>query len=163
MINIKCNKKLKYLESYYNNLLNEVVKTFNITNEIEINVEFVSRLAIKKLNKQFRNINKVTDVLSFPTLELKMPLENMLLKQNFVDDINPETNNIMLGDIYICFNRVKKQAKEYGHSVLRESCYLFLHGVLHLLGFDHIKEEDKTEMRKYEELVLNNLDIQRTK
>lgn len=163
MINIKCNKKLKYLEPYYNNLLNEVVKTFNITNEIEINVEFVSRLAIKKLNKQFRNINKVTDVLSFPTLELKMPLENMLLKQNFVDDINPETNNIMLGDIYICFNRVKKQAKEYGHSVLRESCYLFLHGVLHLLGFDHIKEEDKTEMRKYEELVLNNLDIQRTK
>ncbi len=163
MINIKCNKKLKYLESYYNNLLNEVVKTFNITNEIEINVEFVSRLAIKKLNKQFRNINKVTDVLSFPTLELKMPLENMLLKQNFVDDINPETNNIMLGDIYICFNKVKKQAKEYGHSVLRESCYLFLHGVLHLLGFDHIKEEDKTEMRKYEELVLNNLDIQRTK
>lgn len=163
MINIKCNKKLKYLESYYNNLLNEVVKTFNITNEIEINVEFVSRLAIKKLNKQFRNINKVTDVLSFPTLELKMPLENMLLKQNFVDDINPETNNIMLGDIYICFNRVKKQAKEYGHSVLRESCYLFLHGVLHLLGFDHIKEEDKTEMRKYEELVLNNLDIQRNK
>lgn len=163
MINIKCNKKLKYLESYYNNLLNEVVKTFNITNEIEINVEFVSKLAIKKLNKQFRNINKVTDVLSFPTLELKMPLENMLLKQNFVDDINPETNNIMLGDIYICFNRVKKQAKEYGHSVLRESCYLFLHGVLHLLGFDHIKEEDKTEMRKYEELVLNNLDIQRTK
>lgn len=163
MINIKCNKKLKYLESYYNNLLNEVVKTFNITNEIEINVEFVSKLAIKKLNKQFRNINKVTDVLSFPTLELKMPLENMLLKQNFVDDINPETNNIMLGDIYICFNRVKKQAKEYGHSVLRESCYLFLHGVLHLLGFDHIKEEDKTEMRKYEELVLNNLDIQRNK
>lgn len=163
MINIKCNKKLKYLESYYNNLLNEVVKTFNITNEIEINVEFVSKLAIKKLNKQFRNINKVTDVLSFPTLELKMPLENMLLKQNFVDDINPETNNIMLGDIYICFNKVKKQAKEYGHSVLRESCYLFLHGVLHLLGFDHIKEEDKTEMRKYEELVLNNLDIQRTK
>lgn len=163
MINIKCNKKLKYLEGYYNNLLNEVVKTFNITNEIEINVEFVSRLAIKKLNKQFRNINKVTDVLSFPTLELKMPLENMLLKQNFVDDINPETNNIMLGDIYICFNRVKKQAKEYGHSVLRESCYLFLHGVLHLLGFDHIKEEDKTEMRKYEELVLNNLDIQRNK
>lgn len=163
MINIKCNKKLKYLESYYNNLLNEVVKTFNITNEIEINVEFVSRLAIKKLNKQFRSINKVTDVLSFPTLELKMPLENMLLKQNFVDDINPETNNIMLGDIYICFNRVKKQAKEYGHSVLRESCYLFLHGVLHLLGFDHIKEEDKTEMRKYEELVLNNLDIQRNK
>ncbi len=163
MINIKCNKKLKYLESYYNNLLNEVVKTFNITNEIEINVEFVSRLAIKKLNKQFRSINKVTDVLSFPTLELKMPLENMLLKQNFVDDINPETNNIMLGDIYICFNKVKKQAKEYGHSVLRESCYLFLHGVLHLLGFDHIKEEDKTEMRKYEELVLNNLDIQRTK
>ena len=161
MINIKSNKKLKYLNNLYDTILTEAIKTFNITSDIEINVEFVSKLTIKRINKNFRNINKVTDVLSFPNLNLKMPLENVLTKNNFACDINPETNNIMLGDIYICYNKVKKQAKEYGHSVVREACYLFLHGVLHLLGFDHIKEEDKVVMRKYEEQILNNLDIQR--
>lgn len=161
MINIKCNKRLNHLGEMYNNILSEVVSIFNITDKLEINVEFVSRLKIKNINKNFRKINKVTDVLSFPNLELKMPLEKTLIYENFSLDINPETGNIILGDIYIYYGRVKSQAKEYGHSVLREACYLFLHGVLHLLGFDHMEETDKVEMRKYEELILNKLNIQR--
>lgn len=161
MINIKCSKKLNFLKEQYSKILEETIKVFEITNEIEVNVEFVSSLKIKRINSKFRNINKVTDVLSFPTLELKMPLNNNLTKQNCLMDINPETGNIMLGDIYICFKKVKAQAKEYGHSINRESSYLFLHGILHLLGFDHMEEDDKIEMRKYEEKILKNLDIQR--
>lgn len=161
MINIKCNKKLNYLKEQYAKILEETIKVFKITSEIEVNVEFVSSFKIKRINSQFRNINKVTDVLSFPTLELKMPLKSNLTKEKCLMDVNPETGNIMLGDIYICFKKVKAQAKEYGHSINRESAYLFLHGILHLLGFDHIEENDKIEMRKYEEKILKNLDIQR--
>jgi probable rRNA maturation factor len=161
MINIKCSKKLNSLIDLYNDIIKETIKTFDITDKLEINVEFVSRLRIKKINRLYRNINKVTDVLSFPTLEVKEPLNENLTMENFAMDINPETENIMLGDIYINYGRVKSQAKEYGHSITRESCYLFLHGVLHLLGFDHMVESDKQVMRKYEELILNNLNIQR--
>ena len=106
-------------------------------------------------------MDKVTDVLSFPNLELKMPLSNNLKMSKCALDVNPETGNIMLGDIYIYYGRVKSQAKEYGHSIIREAGYLFLHGVLHLLGFDHMVEEEKAEMRKYEEIILNKLNIQR--
>lgn len=161
MINIKCPKRLSHLNDIYGNILNEVVNTFGITEKIEINVEFVSGLKIKKINNSFRHMNKVTDVLSFPNLELNMPLSENLDMKKCIADINPETGNIMLGDIYIYYGRVKSQAKEYGHSVLREAGYLFLHGVLHLLGFDHMVEEDKAEMRKYEEMILNKLNIQR--
>lgn len=161
MINIKCPKRLNHLNDIYGNILNEVVNTFGIIEKIEINVEFVSGLKIKKINNSFRHMNKVTDVLSFPNLELNMPLSENLDMKKCIADINPETGNIMLGDIYIYYGRVKSQAKEYGHSVLREAGYLFLHGVLHLLGFDHMVEEDKVEMRKYEEMILNKLNIQR--
>lgn len=161
MINIKCKSKLNNLVQLYNSILEEVISTFNITDNLEINVEFISRCKIKKINKTFRQINKVTDVLSFPTLELVEPLNKNLTAENCATDINPETGNIMLGDIYIYYGRVKSQAKEYGHSVTREAGYLFLHGVLHLLGFDHIKDGDKQVMRKYEEQILNKLNIQR--
>ena len=161
MINIKCSKHLNNLKELYNDILREVVQVFDITENIEINVEFVSRWKIRKINNSFRHVDKVTDVLSFPNLELKMPLSNNLTMAKCALDVNPETGNIMLGDIYIYYGRVKSQAKEYGHSITRESGYLFLHGILHLLGFDHMVEEEKAEMRKYEELVLNKLNIQR--
>lgn len=161
MINIKCSRKLNNLKEMYNDILRETINTFGITENIEINVEFVSRCRIRRINNMFRHVDKVTDVLSFPNLDLNMPLSENLTKENCAVDINPETGNIMLGDIYIYYGRVKSQAKEYGHSITREAGYLFLHGVLHLLGFDHMVEEDKVEMRKYEEIILNKLNIQR--
>lgn len=143
-----------------------IMSTFSVAQEklclpsnVEVNVAIVSCCKIKKLNRIFRNTNKVTDVLSFPTL---LPPEQVgmgvitekLTPDNFPQDINPETNNIVLGDIYICLNRVKKQGKEFGHGFERELCYLSLHGLLHLLGYDHMTTEDKREMRKMEELIL---------
>ena len=161
MINIKCKKKHNYLKYYYQKILDTTLELFEVKSQVEVNVEFVSARKIRKINANFRNVDKVTDVLSFPNLELTLPLNESLTYENCVFDVNPETNFIMLGDIYINYKKVKLQAKDYGHSVLREACYLFTHGILHLLGFDHMEEKDKTVMREYEEKILNKINIQR--
>ena len=104
---------------------------------------------IRVTNKTYRNIDKETDVLSFPMFEKD---ELQALKGEY-----PET----LGDIMISVSRVEEQAKEYGHSFERELSYMIVHGFYHLMGYDHIEEEDKKEMRKKEENVLSILDIRR--
>ena len=104
---------------------------------------------IRKTNQKYRNIDKETDVLSFPMFEKKEIKE---LKGEF-----PET----LGDIMISIERVKEQAKEYGHSFERELSYMVVHGFYHLLGYDHMEEGEKKQMRQKEEYVLNLLNIKR--
>lgn len=151
-------------------LLDDVQKTFDYAidclnidcKDLEVNVAFVSRLKIKRMNKKFRNVNKVTDILSFPFLlqpkKTGMQLiEQNLTKQNYMMFLNPETNNVVLGDLYICFPKMKQQAKEYGTGTRREFVYLCLHGLLHLLGYDHLTEDDKKVMREKEELILKNV------
>ena len=116
----------------------------------------MSEKEIKRLNKEHRDIDKITDVLSFPMLEIK-PGDNL---ENFKDDLFKE---IFLGDIAICTNRAKQQAKEYGHSFKREVCFLALHGLLHLLGYDHIKKQDETKMMSLAETILKKSGIRRNK
>lgn len=113
----------------------------------EFSVSFVDREEIKELNSTYRGVDKVTDVLSFPQLE----------------DFNelPEDQIICLGDIVICEYRAKEQAEEFGHSYEREIIYLFTHSVLHLLGYDHMDEEEKAEMREREEEVMTELKLKR--
>lgn len=134
-------------------------KVLSLPEFLEVNIDFVSKREIRKINAQHRKIDKVTDVLSFPTL---LPVDqygmglilDKLSKENFPTDINFETGNIILGDIYICLGVVKKQAREYGHSFERELSYLAVHGLLHLLGYDHMVDEDKKVMREMEEKIL---------
>ena len=104
---------------------------------------------IRKINKKHRNIDKETDVLSFPMFE-KEELDNIHLEHVEV-----------LGDIVISIEQVKKQAIEYEHSFEREFAYMIVHGFYHLMGFDHIEEKDKAIMRKKEEQILNKLNITR--
>ena len=106
---------------------------------------------IKKLNKEFRQVDKVTDVLSFPNLN-KSPDEKLKKFFKFADF---DTGLLFLGDIVICKNVAKKQAREYDHSLKREVCFLALHGLLHLLGFDHIKEEDEKIMNKLQDKIMS--------
>ena len=108
---------------------------------------------IKEINKQYRNIDKTTDVLSFPMFE-KDELENKIKNRLF-------EHEDVLGDIIISIPKVEEQAKEYGHSFERELSYMLVHGFYHLMGYDHIKEEDKIEMRPKEEKILNQLNILR--
>ena len=134
--------------------------------DLEVNIDFVSSARIKELNSKFRNKDAVTDVLSFPSL-LEEGRENMqlitknLTKENYYADINMENNCIFLGDLCICKKRVFKQAKEYGNTREREMVYMAVHGLLHLLGYDHILEEDKKEMRDVEEKIMKHVNLER--
>ena len=127
--------------------------------KVRVEVSFVDKKEIKRLNKEFRQIDKETDVLSFPVLDLK-PMQKVDIN-DFIEDFDPETNSLMLGDIIICNDVAKKNAEEYGHSYEREVCYLVVHGCLHLLGYDHMEEDDKKLMRAMEETVLTKYKITR--
>lgn len=113
----------------------------------EISLTFMSREEIRKLNHEYRNIDNHTDVLSFPLIE------------DF--DAIAEDDDFLLGDVVICPEQAKQQAEEYGHSEEREIVYLFVHSVCHLLGFDHMTEEDRRDMRQREEEIMKALDLER--
>lgn len=124
-------------------LARENVKSDNI----ELSLTFVDKEEIKDINWQFRNINSVTDVLSFPQFDN-------------IEDIDSEFE-VMLGDVVICTQVAKEQAEEFGHSFERELIYLFVHSIFHLLGYDHMLEDEKMEMRAAEEDVLGQMNITR--
>ena len=105
---------------------------------------------IHKLNKEYRNVDRATDVLSFPMFE-KEEIDEIVSKQ--IKSPIPE----VLGDIVISIEKVKEQANEYGHSFERELSYMLVHGFYHIMGYDHIEEEDKVKMRAKEEVVLSKL------
>lgn len=113
----------------------------------EVSLTFVSSEEIRALNRDYRNVDKVTDVLSFPQYE----------------DLNqiPEQGEIPLGDVIICREQAVKQAQELGHSKEREIVYLFIHSICHLLGYDHMEEEDRQEMRQREEAVMSKIQLER--
>lgn len=157
----KCNRFLKgfnMLEVYFDNRqdeieINENIKKLiedsinaalaieKIKGNIEVSVSFVGNEEIKTLNKDYRGVDATTDVLSFPLLE------------EFIDDYLP------LGDVIINTSKVIEQAKEYNHSIERELSYLTVHSLFHLLGYDHLNEEEKKEMRNQEKLAMQELKL----
>ena len=139
------------------NVFEEYKKHFSLPSNISVELTIVDEDTIKEINKQFRGIDSVTDVLSFPSLEVKLPF----VAQDYPMDIDPSSGEITFGEIMLCYSRMAEQSVEYGHSQERESCYLVLHGLLHLLGFDHIEQEEKEKMREQEETILGKLGIGR--
>lgn len=124
-----------------------------LDSKLYITITFTTPQNIKEINKKYRNIDKATDVLSFPMFE-KDELETKIKNKDYVcEDV--------LGDIIISIEKVQEQAEEYGHSFERELSYMIVHGFYHLMGYDHIKEEDKAIMRPKEEKVLAKLGITR--
>lgn len=117
--------------------------------KLYVNVVLTNNKNIKKINSAQRNIDKETDVLSFPMYE-KDEIENLNLE-----------NEDILGDMVISIEKVEEQAKEYGHSFERELAYMVVHSFYHLMGYDHIEEVDKQKMRPKEEFILNKLNIKR--
>lgn len=113
----------------------------------EISLSFVSKEEIHRLNSMYRNVDAHTDVLSFPLIE----------------DFNDmdEDEELILGDVVICREQAREQAKEYGHSEEREVVYLFVHSVLHLLGYDHMDEDEKKVMRTREEEIMSEMGLER--
>lgn len=135
----------------------ELMTYLGLKDEFEVELTIVDEQEIQTLNRENRGVDSITDVLSFPSMNVELPFD----PQKYTDDIDPETGKFMLGDIILCSKRAKEQANEYGHSVKREVCYLVLHGLCHLFGFDHEKEDDKKKMRQVEEGVLSALGITR--
>ena len=126
--------------------------------DLAIELIFVDEEEIRRLNKETRNIDKVTDVLSYPSLEgIK---GQALSEEDYLFEIDEE-GNLLIGSIAICCQRAKEQAEEYGHSYERELHYLIVHGIMHCLGYDHIEDEDRAEMREKEEFILGKLGITR--
>ena len=138
----------------------EAVADFaHLPKRIKVNLSFVDEKTIRRLNKDTRNIDKVTDVLTYPYVELK-PKEKLKLS-DYKLEIDPDDNRLLIGDIYICTKRAEEQSKEYGHSLNREMCFLFCHGLLHVLGYDHIEKEDEEVMTKFQNEILDKLNIRR--
>ena len=125
---------------------------------LAIELLFVDEEEIQRLNKETRGIDKVTDVLSYPTLDGIRG--GTLLQEEHPYDIDEE-DNLLLGSIVICTKRASEQAEEYGHSYERELHYLIVHGIMHCLGYDHITDEERAEMREKEESILSKLGITR--
>lgn len=125
--------------------IGEVLKVEKITENAEVSLSIVDRDAIHKLNKDYRDVDRETDVLSFP-----------LDEEGYDNEGNPIN---LLGDIVICLDVAEDQANDFGHSLEREMMYLICHSTLHLLGYDHIEEDDKREMRAKEKEVMKNLGV----
>jgi len=129
--------------------------------EVEINLILTSNEEIARINKEFRGIDTPTDVLSFPLIDFIRPADFTGIEEQEVDSFNPETGELMLGDIIISEAKVVEQALEYGHSFEREYAFLITHSVLHLLGYDHTDEEDARNMETKQEEILQLLKIPR--
>ena len=131
-----------------------------VSSDVPLAIEFVfvDGEEIRRLNREMRDTDKVTDVLSFPALdEIK---GQPIYGEDFPYEMDEE-GNLLLGSVVVCCERAREQAEEYGHSYNRELHYLLVHGIMHCLGYDHMNEEEKAEMREKEEFILNKLGITR--
>ena len=135
-------------------VLNQCYKEENLEDsKLVITITLTTPENIQEINKEYRNVDRATDVLSFPMFE-RDELEKKIQNKDFLhEDI--------LGDIIISIEKVKEQAEEYGHSFERELSYMVVHGFYHLMGYDHMNDIEKAEMRKKEDNILNKLNITR--
>ncbi|AGX42105.1 rRNA maturation RNase YbeY [Clostridium saccharobutylicum] len=130
--------------------------------ECEVSLLFVDNEEIREINNETRSIDRETDVLSFPMLEYQdKKVFKQLYKNYEFSQSDFDGNELVLGDIVLSLEKALEQSKEFNHSYEREASYLVVHSVLHLLGYDHIEEEDKVIMRSREEEILNKLNITR--
>ena len=140
--------------------LEEALQGF-VETDVPLCVEFVfvDGEEIRRLNREMRSVDKVTDVLSFPSLD---GIKGQAIRgEDYPYEIDEE-GRLMLGSVVVCCDRAREQAEEYGHSYERELHYLLVHGIMHCLGYDHMTDEEQAEMREQEEKILGKLGIRRT-
>ena len=159
----------KKLDLEYEKIINEVVNEAaayeKCPYEIEVNVTLTDNEAIHQINKEFREVDAPTDVLSFPMINYEAPSDFESLEDEFEnnteDYFNPDTGELMLGDIIISLDKVEEQAIAYGHSFTREYAFLIAHSMLHLMGYDHMTDDDASIMEAKQRAILDNLNITR--
>ena len=133
----------------------------NCPYEAEVNVVLTDNQCVREINREYRGIDSPTDVLSFPMVEYETPSDFRHVEEMFADCFNPETGELMLGDIIISADKVMEQAKKYGHSPKRELAFLIAHSMFHLCGYDHMTEKEAQIMEQKQEKLLTRLGITR--
>lgn len=133
----------------------------NFPYQAEVNLTLTDDEGIRGLNKEYRNTDSPTDVLSFPLLSYERAGDFSFLAKGNGDCFNPDTGEVMLGDIIISVDKVLVQAKSYGHSPRREFAFLIVHSMLHLFGYDHMTDEEASVMETKQRLILDAMNISR--
>ncbi|MBQ7956158.1 MAG: rRNA maturation RNase YbeY [Lachnospiraceae bacterium] len=140
---------------------NQVLETEKCPYEVQINVLLTDNAGIREYNANYRNIDKETDVLSFPNVDYETPSDFEGLEEYEADYFDPDSGELILGDIILSVDKIKEQAESYNHSQLRELAFLVAHSMLHLCGYDHMEENEAKVMEEKQEAVLTALGITR--
>lgn len=152
----------KDLKDNIKEIIDYTLKEEQVLVPYEVSLIFVDNEAIREINADTRGIDTATDVLSFPMLDYE---DKKVFKQCYLNyefsPIDLNEGNLVLGDIVLSLERAKEQSEEFRHSFIREVCYLVIHSILHLLGYDHMEDEDKIIMRVREEEILSKFNIKR--
>lgn len=125
--------------------------------ECEVNILLTNNSGIQEVNRQTRNIDVSTDVLSFPTLEFQREADFSISEQDIFSNFNAESGELLLGDIMISLEKVTEQARVFNHSVKREYAFLLAHSILHLSGYDHMEEIERIQMEQIQEEILQSI------
>ncbi len=141
-------------ETIIQEIVEEAVDYEDCPYEAEVNVLLTDNEGIRQINRQYRQIDSPTDVLSFPMADYDEPADFDRLEEQGADYFNPETGELLLGDIVISVDKVKEQARKYGHSESRELAFLVAHSMLHLFGYDHMEDEERKVMEGKQEEIL---------
>lgn len=145
-------------EALANRVIEAAVDYVNCPYETEVNLLLTMNDEIQEMNQNFRDIDRATDVLSFPMVDYEKAGEFAFL-DDALEYFNPETGELMLGDIVISKEKVVSQAEEYGHSIEREYAFLIAHSMLHLFGYDHMEEKERIVMEGKQKDILEQLQI----
>ncbi len=150
-------------ENKANKVILEALTMHDMPYDCVVSVSIVSEESIQNLNKDSRGIDRITDVLSFPNLEYETIGDFSICEDDdmYYDLFDPDSEQLILGDIVICYKRASEQAVEYGHSLEREMLFLVAHSILHLLGYDHMEDEEREVMEAKQRQILDNLGIYR--
>ncbi len=133
----------------------------NCPYDTEIGLFITDNVGIREYNRDYRGIDKETDVLSFPNVDYETPGDFSHVEDDYEDYFDPDSGRLVLGDMIVSAPKVLEQAKAYGHSEKREFAFLIAHSMLHLFGYDHMEEDERVEMEKHQEEILNTLEIRR--
>lgn len=142
-------------------LLEEILTSEGCPYEAQVNLLITDNEGIREYNRQYRESDKPTDVLSFPMIDFKSEADFSMVEQQSADYFDPESGELLLGDIIISADQVLEQAEKFGHSVKREFAFLTAHSLLHLCGYDHMEKKEAAVMERKQEEALNKLGITR--
>lgn len=149
------------VEQIVGQVMDEILTSENCPYEAQVNVLLTDDEGIRQYNRDYRRLDKPTDVLSFPNLDFETPADFSMLEEHAADYFDMESGELLLGDIIISVDKVKAQAESYGHSRKREFAFLVAHSMLHLCGYDHMEAEEAAVMEEKQNRALTHIGITR--